>query len=163
MKKVKAHTISSRILYSLITLTAIIFGGFYTIGYDIPFEDNPLFCAPMLTDTVIAFVFSLILITISATVFSVIREQKYRDTTQATNGISTTRISASALSITAISMTVAFIAGSSQPLFINGTQYAKKLWLKSTDMFICTIIALISVALIILMAGKIRNINHAKH
>lgn len=163
MRKIKAHTISSRILYSLIALTAVIFTGFYTIGYDTPFEDNPQFYAPMLSDIVIAFVFALILITVSATVFSIIREKKHGNRiTDTTNSISDTRISMAALSLTVISMVTAFAAGSSNPLSINGTQYTKEFWLKGTDMFICTIIVLISAALIILVAGNIRNINHAK-
>ena len=51
--------VSQRVLYVVIAFTVIVFGLFYTIGYDRPFDDDPSFNAPLFTDLLLAFMFVL--------------------------------------------------------------------------------------------------------
>lgn len=163
MKKMSAHKTASRILYALAALIVIIFGCFYLVGYDIPFEDDPQFNAPMLTDTVLIFVILLIGATLSATIFAIARELKICDReVHDTNRIPALRIAVLTSLLSAVCMAVTFAAGSSRPMFINGTQYTGTFWLKATDMFIFTITVLISAAVIIIITGHIKHNNSIK-
>lgn len=159
----KAERLSSRVLYVIAALTAIIFGCFYFIGYDIPFDDDPKFRSPMFTDAVLMLVFILIIATLSATVYAVVKEVKGHDKRNDNAGnIPSRRITAITVAGTCACLAVSFIAGSTRPMFINGTQYTTTFWLKASDMFIITTIALITVAIAILVAARIRYVNRVK-
>ena len=49
-------------LVALVVLAVVVFGAFFLIGYDVPFEDNPEFNAPRLTDLVLVFIYVLVLL-----------------------------------------------------------------------------------------------------
>ena len=48
-----AENISQRIFYLLIGLAILVFGLFFLVGYDMPFDENPDFNAPLFTDVLI--------------------------------------------------------------------------------------------------------------
>lgn len=62
--------LSHAVLVALVVLTAVIFGAFWLVGFDMPFIDDPQFNAPMLTDLVIVFVYAMLLLAIAAVVVS---------------------------------------------------------------------------------------------
>lgn len=159
----KAERLSSRVLYVTAALTAIVFGCFYFIGYDIPFDDDPKFKSPMFTDAVLMLVFILIIATLSATVYAVVKEIKGHDKrNDNAENIPSRRIAAITAVSTCACMAVSFIAGSTRPMFINGTQYTTTFWLKASDMFILTTITLIIAAIAILVAARIKYVNRVK-
>lgn len=41
-------------------MVVIVFGAFFLIGYDVPYEDDPSFNAPLLTDAVLVFMYVLV-------------------------------------------------------------------------------------------------------
>ena len=155
-EKTKAEKFSSRVLYVLAALTAVIFGCFYMIGYDIPSDDE---YRPF-TDAVIIFVILLIITALAVTAFAVAGEIRRhdRDTANA-NNIPSRRIAAVTAAVTAACMSVTFIAGSAHPMFVNGTQYTTAFWLKAADMFIITGIILIAAAIIMVITERIRYNN----
>ena len=159
-EKTKAEKFSSRVLYVLAALTAVIFGCFYMIGYDIPSDDDPQFMSPLFTDAVIIFVILLIITALAVTAFAVAGEIRRhdRDTANA-NNIPSRRIAAVTAAVTAACMSVTFIAGSAHPMFANGTQYTTAFWLKAADMFIITGIILIAAAIIMVITERIRYNN----
>ena len=54
--KWSTEKLSHTILYVMLAVTAVVFGLFYLIGYDRPFEENPQFTAPLLTNILLVFV-----------------------------------------------------------------------------------------------------------
>lgn len=162
-EKTTVEKLSARIMYALTALTVIIFGCFYTIGYDIPFDEDPQFKSPLFTDAVLAFVFFLIITALSAIIYAIIKEaRRSKKATLNADNILSRRIAVITAAVTGVCMAVTFIAGSSHPMFINGTQYTTAFWLKASDMFITTIAALIFAAIIIVMTGRIRYSNGNK-
>ena len=62
--------LSRIVLVALVSLTIIVFGAFWLIGFDMPFFDNPQFNAPLLTDLVIVFIYIMLLLAIAAVAVS---------------------------------------------------------------------------------------------
>ena len=62
--------LSRIVLVALVSLTIIVFGAFWLIGFDMPFFDNPQFNAPLLTDLVIFFIYIMLLLAIAAVAVS---------------------------------------------------------------------------------------------
>ena len=48
-----AEQISQKVFRLMIGLSVLVFGLFYLIGYDLPFDENPDFNAPLFTDVLI--------------------------------------------------------------------------------------------------------------
>ena len=48
-----AEKISQQVFYIMIGLAVLVFGLFFLVGYDLPFEENPDFNAPLFTDVLI--------------------------------------------------------------------------------------------------------------
>ena len=55
-----AEQISQKVFRLMIGLAVLVFGLFYLIGYDLPFDENPDFNAPLFTDVLIFLMLSLI-------------------------------------------------------------------------------------------------------
>lgn len=45
--------ISQRVFYCLLGLAALVFALFFLVGYDMPFEENPDFNAPLFTNVLL--------------------------------------------------------------------------------------------------------------
>ncbi len=71
-----SEKVSTLALYLLVALTVVLFGAFFLIGYDTPYEDDPSFNAPVLTDAVLVFIYLLVFATLALTVASVIAGSK---------------------------------------------------------------------------------------
>ena len=52
-KTKSAEKISQQVFYIMIGLAVLVFGLFFLVGYDLPFEENPDFNAPLFTDVLI--------------------------------------------------------------------------------------------------------------
>lgn len=144
MRQLSAEQISTRVLYVLLAIIVLLFGAFFLVGYDIPFEEDPTFNAPMFTDAVLVFIYILVLATVGITAFAVFRSIKKRDkTTDTVNNIPAAKIVWLTTVLTAVSMLITFLLGSSEPVMINGVEYSNVFWLKATDMFINTAIILL--------------------
>lgn len=138
---------SKRVLYALVTLTVIVFGAFFLVGFDIPYEDAPQFNAPLLTDVVLTFIYLLITATVVVTVVAVITGLRHHDKSSVViNNIPAARIVCATVALLCFSLFVTFLLGSSEPVTVNGTDYTDVFWLKATDMFINTTAVLLFVA-----------------
>lgn len=151
LHKLSAERISSRALYIIVGIAAIVFGLFYLIGYDRPFDDDPNFNAPLFTDAVIILMELLILCGIATAAYAVWHTLKVRGHSERiVNGIPVKRLTYSVTIATATIMLLTFLIGSSKPMTINGTLYTETFWLKESDMFVYT-----SIILIIAAAGAV--------
>ena len=141
--------LTGRILLILILLSVFIFGAFYLVGYDTPFEEDANFNAPIFTDVVLGYLYFLLVVTVIVSIVSVVRAIRQRDVnTRVVNGVPAYKIAYGSVALLVISMLLTFIFGSSTPLKVNGVAYSDTFWLKATDMFINTSIILVVVALI---------------
>ena len=64
--------LSSLIFYILIGVIVLLFALFWIIGYDMPYDDNPDYSAPLLTDALIWFMIVLTFSTFGLAVFGAI-------------------------------------------------------------------------------------------
>jgi uncharacterized membrane protein (UPF0182 family) len=156
--------VSQRVLYVVIAFTVIVFGLFYTIGYDRPFDDDPSFNAPLFTDLLLAFMFVLTFIAAGVSVWAVVRSlSKMR---QAGNGIENNvpvaRISRWVLLSTLGIAVFSFLIASSDTMLINGKPYSDWLWLKISDVFIYTSVILLLAAVGAVIYGATRYIRKGK-
>lgn len=143
----KTLTISSRVLMVLVGIIAVAFGAFYLIGYDNPYEENPSFNAPKLTNVILIISYLLIIGTILLTVFSLVMAFRNRNKSAAVvNNVPAARIAYIVSGSVVLLLVLTFLFGSSAPMAINGKQYAQTLWLKTADMFIFTALAMLVAA-----------------
>ncbi|MEE3386144.1 MAG: hypothetical protein VZR36_13830 [Prevotella sp.] len=144
----KTLTISSRVLMVLVGIIAVAFGAFYLIGYDNPYEENPSFNAPKLTNVILIISYLLIIGTILLTVFSLVMAFRNRNKSAAVvNNVPAARIAYIVSGSVVLLLVLTFLFGSSAPMTINGKQYAQALWLKTADMFIFTALAMLVAAI----------------
>lgn len=166
-KDLDSEQISKRILFVVVALIAVVFGAFFLIGYDIPYEDDPSFNAPLLTDLVLVFIYVLVTVTLVLAVASVTLSVKTRDksTQGIVNNVPAAKIALGTTALLFACLCLTFATGSDEPVTVNGTKYADWFWLKTTDMFINTSFVLLAVAVCGVAFGisgynrKIRKIN----
>lgn len=166
MRQLSAEQISTRVLYVLLAVIVLLFGAFFLIGYDIPYDENPTFNAPVFTDAVLVFIYMLVLATVAITSLAVYRSVKGRDKTSDTvNNIPAAKIVWLTTGLTAASMLLTFLLGSSESVMVNGVEYSDVFWLKATDMFINTASILLFVAVcgvVFGLSGYNRKVNLKK-
>ena len=137
-RKKSAEQVSQRIFYILIALAVLVFGLFFLVGYDMPFEENPDFNAPLFTDVLIGLMWLFLVGGIGLAIYSMWKDYRGSRSEAVVNGVPVRRI----FRITWIGLlallVLTFALGSSAPMLINGENYADWLWLKLSDMFVIT-------------------------
>jgi len=149
--------ISQRVLYALVILAILVFGLFYLIGYDRPYDEDPNFNAPLFTDAVIILMIVLVLVTVAIAVWAVysgLRKRGRAD--RLDNNIPVKKISYIVSVGTFVLLIFSFLIGSSSVMMINGKQFSDVLWLKVADMFIYASLILMFVALSAVVYGATR-------
>lgn len=142
-----AEQVSTRVLVALVVLAVVVFGAFFLIGYDVPFEDNPEFNAPRLTDLVLVFIYVLVLLAAILAVTAIAISLKARDKAQGkANNIPAAKIAWGTAGLLVASLLATFLLGSAEPVQVNSVAYTDVFWLKATDMFINTSLVLLLVA-----------------
>ena len=150
--------ISQRIFIVLTATSLLLFVLFWTLGFNIPYEDSPNFNAPLFTDALLWIIALLLLGTATLTAWSVatfVRKRGKEDAS--TNNIPAKAITYTTAIATAALLIVSFVIGSSEPINANGLQYGSWLWLKTADMFIITSAVLIVIASATIITYSIIN------
>lgn len=160
-KRWSSEKISQRIFYFIVGLSVVVFGLFFLIGYDMPFEENPDFVAPLFTDVLLSLMCLLLLVSFLLAVWAVVHT--YRSSGQVgevsqSHGIRGRRISQVTWGVTAVLLIVTFILGSSSPLLVNGQNYQDWLWLKVSDMLVFSTVIMLVVAVAAVLFGATRYI-----
>lgn len=143
-----ADRISHAVLIAAISLAVLVFAGFFLIGYDMPFEEDANFNAPLLTDAVFYLMYLLLAGALGVCLWALYRGLRRGDFRRKAddNGVPSSRIVWGTVGLLFGSLILTFIFGSSQPIKINGADYTDTFWLKATDMFVNTSIILTLVA-----------------
>ena len=156
--------ISQRVFYVLIGLAVVIFGLFFLVGYDMPFDENPDFNAPLFTDVLIILMWALLFLAIVLGFYSIVRS--YRKTVRnekVVNGIPENKIFRFTWLFTVVLLIVTFLVGSSVPMLINGNDCTDWLWLKLSDMFVYSSIVMLLAAMVAVCYGATRYIRKGKN
>lgn len=162
MRMAKLHgcpteKISSRVLYVLIGLVAVVFALFYLVGFYMPYLPEPSFNAPIFTDGVIFLMAALLLTAVGVAAVAIAKTVRKTGKGEAvSNGIPVRKISIAIIGVTIVLLASTFLLGSTRELSINGNNFTDALWLKTADMFINTSLALIVVAVISVLYGATR-------
>ena len=161
-RKKSAEQVSQRIFYILIALAVLLFGLFFLVGYDMPFEENPDFTAPLFTDVLIGLMWLFLVGGIGLAIYSMWKDYRGSRSEAVVNGVPVRRI----FRITWIGLlallVLTFALGSSAPMLINGENYADWLWLKLSDMFVITSLLMLLAGMGAVIFGATRYIRKVK-
>ncbi len=161
-RKKSAEQVSQRIFYILIALAVLVFGLFFLVGYDMPFEENPDFNAPLFTDVLIGLMWLFLVGGIGLAIYSMWKDYRGSRSEAVVNGVPVRRI----FRITWIGLlallVLTFALGSSAPMLINGENYADWLWLKLSDMFVITSLLMLLAGMGAVIFGATRYIRKVK-
>jgi len=145
-KSNSAERISQQVFYVMIGLAVLVFGLFFLVGYDMPFEENPDFNAPLFTDVLIGLMWLFLIGGVGLALFSMVRDYRSSKSEAVVNGVPVRRIFRITWIGTLAVLVLSFLLGGSDPMLINGEDYTDWLWLKLSDMFVVT-------SLLMLLAG----------
>ncbi len=157
-KSSSAEKISRQVFYVMIALAGIIFGLFFLVGYDMPFEENPDFNAPLFTDVLIGLMWIFLIGGVGLACYSMIRGYRKSKSEVVMNGVPVQRIFRFTWLGVLLSLVVTFALGSSAPMLINGEHYADWLWLKLSDMFVLTSVLMLVAGVATVIFGATRYI-----
>ena len=145
-KHKSAEQISQQVFFILIGLSVVVFALFFLVGYDMPFLENPDFNAPLFTDVLIILMWLFLIGGVGLAVCSMIRDYRGAKSETVVNGVPVRRIFRITWLGTLAILVLSFLLGSSDPMLINGENYADWIWLKLSDTFVIT-------SLLMLVAG----------
>lgn len=158
LKQLSAADIARIVLYALLALVVVMFGLFYLVGYNHPFDENPEYNAPELSGALVTFTLVFVVLTavvwLSAVVVGIKRRNK---AVKESHRASASRIAIVVGAITLAVLIITFALGSSSPMIINRATYDSVFWLKAADMFINSIIAMLVFAAIVLAYGMAKR------
>lgn len=155
----KTEQISGRIFYLLIALTAVLFLLFRFVGYDIPYDENPDYNAPLFTGLLIGFMLLLTLATVGLAVWGAVRGlRKNRGENVVVNNVPARRITLYVVGGTIMLLVLTFALSSTESLTVNGAPFTDAFWLRAAGMFIGTSLLLIVIAIGAVVFGATRYI-----
>ena len=157
-----AEKVSQQIFYIMIGLAVIVFGLFFLVGYDMPFDENPDFNAPLFTDVLIGLMWLFLVGGVVLAVGSMIKDYRSSKTEAVVNGVPVRRIYRFTWLGTLLILALTFLVGSSEPMLINGEHYADWIWLKLSDMFVVTSILMLVAGVGAVIFGATRYIRKKK-
>ena len=164
IKNWSSEKISQRVFYLLVGVSVIVFALFFLVGYDMPFEENPDFNAPLFTNLLLGLMTLLLIAAFGLAIVSLVNG--YKKTIRGktgTNGIPENKIFCFTWLGTLALLVLTFFLGSSAPLFVNGEKFKDWTWLKASDMFVYTSIVMLVLAIASVIFGATRYIRKKRH
>lgn len=150
--------VSHLVFYIIIAFFTLLFLLFRFVGFDIPYEDNPDYNAPLLTSLLITSMLVLVAGTLALSVWSFVRKARMnKGDNRIVNNIPVHRITLGVTIGTAALLLITFLCSSIDTLTVNGSRFADSFWLRMSGMFIGTSIIMICAAVAALVYGITRN------
>lgn len=151
-------TIGRWVFYALMAVIAVVFISFFLVGYDRPFEENPNFREPLLTGTVVSFVLLFLLAAVVVAVWSVSKTLRTRRSDAAShNGVPARRIAWGVVVGSLLLLAFTWLVGSGREMMVNGHRFSDKFWLKTADMFVCSVLIMLAVTLAVVLYASWRS------
>ena len=137
----------------------MVFALFYLVGYDLPFDENPDFNAPLFTDVLIVLMVLVLLLALCMIGFSAWRSHRSGSRQDAVvNGVPASKIARITWLSTLGLLVIGFAVGSSTPMLVNGNDYNDWFWLKLSDMFVLASVILLIAAIGVVLFGVTRYV-----
>ena len=153
-KRVNVNNWQSWLKIGLVAISAVVFALFWLVGYDMPYEEDADFNAPLLTDVLIGYVYLLTAAAVGVAIFSAIHGIRTHSRQGGVeNGVPTARINTITWIITALLLAGSFACATTEPIKVNGKLYSETIWLRLSDMFIVTSGVMILLAVIAVAFG----------
>lgn len=164
VKSWSSEKISRRIFYLLIGLSVLVFGLFFLVGYDMPFEENPDFNAPLFTNALIVLMCVLLLVAFVLAVGSFVISRRKAVAVEKTDvkQIPEKKIARCVWGGLVLLLVITFGVGSSDSIIVNGSDFTDWTWLKLSDMLVYTSLVLLLGAFIAVAFGATRYIRKEK-
>ena len=144
----------SWIIIGLVAISAVVFIAFWCVGYDMPYEEDADFNAPLLTDMLLGYIYLLTSSAIGVTVYSIVHGIKTRGRQSLTeNGVPAGRITIITWGVTFALLASTFALGSTDPIKVNGKDFCEGIWLRLSDMFIISSGVMILLAILAVAFG----------
>lgn len=151
--------VSGRIFYALIGVIVLLFILFRFVGYDIPYDENPDYNAPLFTGILVWFMILLTFATLVVALWGWQRGvRKLRGENVVINNVPARRITLSVAVGTLAVLLLTFLFSSTDALMVNGESFTDTFWLRTAGMFIGTSVLLILVAIGAVVYGATRYI-----
>ena len=150
--------ISKNLLWTMMGVTIVVFVLFLLVGFDTPFEDNPKYNNPKLTDAVLILCYALTITAIVATIWSAIKQITVGgNSTSKDKGIAgrTGLISFVLLVVSLIIGVIVGIANKGETMLINGKDWNNPTDIIITDTVMVTIVILGVVSIIAVIYSMI--------
>ena len=138
----------------LVAVTALVFIAFWLVGYDMPYEEDADFNAPLLTDMLLGYIYLLTAVALGVTVYSIvhgIRTSGRQGFTE--NGVPAGRITIATWVATVVLLILTFALGATDPIKVNGKDFCESIWLRLSDMFIISSGVMILIAIAAMVFG----------
>ena len=153
-KRVNVNNWQSWLKIGLVAISAVVFALFWLVGYDMPYEEDADFNAPLLTDVLIGYVYILTAAAVGVAIFSAIHGIRTHSRQGGVeNGVPTARINTITWIITVLLLAGSFACATTEPIKVNGKLYSETIWLRLSDMFIVTSGVMILLAVIAVAFG----------
>lgn len=144
----------SWIIIGLIAISAVIFLAFWMVGYDMPYEEDADFNAPLLTDMLLGYIYLMVVVAIGVTAYSVVHGIRTRGRQgYSENGVAAGHITIATWVFTVLLLVISFALGSTEPIKVNGKDFCEGIWLRLSDMFIISSGVMILLAILAVAFG----------
>ena len=144
----------SWIIIGLIAISAVVFIAFWCVGYDMPYEEDADFNAPLLTDMLLGYIYLMVVVAIGVTAYSVVHGIRTRGRQgYSENGVPAGRITIITWGVTFALLASTFALGSTDPIKVNGKDFCEGIWLRLSDMFIISSGVMILLAILAVAFG----------
>lgn len=144
----------SWIIIGLVAVSAVIFLAFWMVGYDMPYEEDADFNAPLLTDMLLGYIYLMVVVAIGVTAYSVVHGIRTRGRQGfSENGVAAGRITITTWVFTVLLLVISFALGSTEPIKVNGKDFCEGIWLRLSDMFIISSGVMILLAILAVAFG----------
>ena len=108
----------------------------------------------LLAEVMLWVMYAMLVVALVAAVGSAVRSFRYRsDSIASSNRVPRKWIAWGVVAFTVVLLLVTCLAGSSQPLIINGISYTNRFWLKTTDGLIVSSLVLMFIAACFVVFG----------
>ncbi|MBR3531499.1 MAG: hypothetical protein IKN83_09050 [Bacteroidaceae bacterium] len=143
--------IAKYLLWTMMGISIVVFVLFFLVGFDTPFEDNPKYNNPKLTDAVLILSYALVIIAIVATIWSAIKQVTVGGNSTAKDKGIAGRTGLIAVVILVVSLVIGLIVGfanKGETMLINGKDWNNPADIIITDTSMVSIIILGVVSII---------------
>lgn len=149
---------AQRVLRSIIGIVTVVFALFYLVGFNLPYEENPAYNEPMLTDYVLILMWLVFIVALGFALWSVVRTARSRkDSRGNVYGVPVRKVAYFTVAGTIILLLIGLLFADTTPIVINGKTYDDKLWLTMSSLFVISSLAMLTITVAAVIFASINS------